>query len=77
MQWTHVDVERATASDLGGTIAHGLFTLSPGPRFTEELTSFAGFSKSLNHGYGRVRFQVRGRQTSGLRRHRPAQALDA
>jgi acyl dehydratase len=27
-QWIHVDVERAKASPLGGTIAHGFLTLS-------------------------------------------------
>jgi acyl dehydratase len=27
-QWIHVDVERASHGPFGGTIAHGLFTLS-------------------------------------------------
>ena len=30
-QWIHVDPERAAKSPLGGTIAHGLYTLSLGP----------------------------------------------
>jgi acyl dehydratase len=55
-QWIHVDPDRAAASPLGGTIVHGLFTLSLGPRFLEELISFDGFAHSLNYGYGRVRF---------------------
>jgi acyl dehydratase len=30
-QWIHVDVERASHGPFGGTIAHGLLTLSLGP----------------------------------------------
>jgi acyl dehydratase len=55
-QWIHVDPERATASPLGGTIAHGLFTLSIGPKLASELISFGAFSRSINYGYDRVRF---------------------
>ncbi len=55
-QWIHVDPERAAASPLGGTIAHGLFTLSLGPKLMEELMAFDGFAHSLNYGYGKVRF---------------------
>ncbi len=55
-QWIHVDPDRAAASPLGGTIAHGLFTLGLGPHFVEELISFDGFAHSLNYGYGKVRF---------------------
>ncbi len=55
-QWIHTDPERAGASELGGTIGHGLFTLSLGPAFMEELMAFDGFEKSLNYGYGKVRF---------------------
>jgi len=55
-QWIHLDRERAASSPLGGTIVHGLFTLSLGPRFVEELISFDGFAHSLNYGYGKVRF---------------------
>jgi acyl dehydratase len=54
--WIHVEPERAAASDLGGTIAHGLFTLSLGPMFTYSLVSFEGFSRTLNYGYEKVRF---------------------
>jgi acyl dehydratase len=55
-QWIHVDPERAAASPLGGTIAHGLLTLSLAPAMTETLLSFEGFSFALNYGYDRVRF---------------------
>jgi acyl dehydratase len=55
-QWIHVDPERARQSPLGGTIAHGLFTLSLAPAMTSKLLSFEGFAFALNYGYNRVRF---------------------
>jgi len=55
-QWIHVDPDRAAASPLGGTIAHGLYSLSLGPAFSYELMSFDGFAHSLNYGYDKVRF---------------------
>ncbi|TWH02686.1 acyl dehydratase [Nocardioides sp. J9] len=55
-QWIHVDPVRAAASPLGGTIAHGLFTLSLGPALFYELVSLEGFAHGLNYGYDRVRF---------------------
>ncbi len=55
-QWIHVDTERAEAGPFGATIGHGLFTLSLGPAFMEELMAFDGFMHSLNYGYNKVRF---------------------
>jgi acyl dehydratase len=55
-QWIHVDVERAAQTPFGGTIAHGLYTLGLGPRFTEQAFSLEGFAFALNYGYDRVRF---------------------
>ncbi len=55
-QWIHVDVERAKETPFGGTIAHGLFTLSLGPRFSYEIIDVQGFAFGVNYGYGRVRF---------------------
>ena len=55
-QWIHVDPARAADSPLGTTIAHGLLTLSLGPKFMEELMAFDGFAHSLNYGYAKVRF---------------------
>lgn len=54
--WLHTDPDRAAASQLGSTIAHGLLTLSLGPMFTYSLVEFAGFAGTLNYGYDRVRF---------------------
>ncbi|MFT4044176.1 MAG: MaoC family dehydratase [Gordonia sp. (in: high G+C Gram-positive bacteria)] len=55
-QWIHVDVERAAASPLGGTIAHGLLSLSLGPHLLDQLVALDGFTHSLNYGYNKVRF---------------------
>jgi len=55
-QWIHVEPERASQTPFGGTIAHGLFTLSLGPKFSYELFTLDGFTFGLNYGYGKVRF---------------------
>jgi acyl dehydratase len=55
-QWIHVDPERAKDSPFGGTIAHGLFTLSLGPGLRGDTVDFSGFAAVLNYGYGKVRF---------------------
>ena len=55
-QWIHVEPERAKDTPFGGTIAHGLFTLSLGPKFSYELFTLDGFTFGLNYGYGKVRF---------------------
>ncbi|MEV0948267.1 MaoC family dehydratase [Rhodococcus sp. NPDC049939] len=55
-QWIHVDPERAAASPLGGTIAHGLYSLSLGPALSSRLLRFDGFAQVLNYGYNKVRF---------------------
>ncbi|HEY5144487.1 MAG TPA: MaoC family dehydratase [Solirubrobacteraceae bacterium] len=55
-QWIHVDVEKAKETPFGGTIAHGLFTLSLGPKFSYEILDIQGFAFGVNYGYDRVRF---------------------
>ena len=55
-QWIHIDPARAAASPLGGTIAHGLLSLSLGPHLSSQLLGFDGFTHSLNYGYNKVRF---------------------
>ncbi|MEA2359482.1 MAG: hypothetical protein QOI62_2742 [Solirubrobacteraceae bacterium] len=55
-QWIHVDAERAAQTPFGSTIAHGLYTLSLGPRFSYDTYTIEGFAYALNYGYGRVRF---------------------
>ena len=54
--WIHTDVERATETPWGTTIAHGLYTLSLGPRFMEEIVRWEDLGMMQNYGYDRVRF---------------------
>lgn len=54
--WMHVDPGRAAGTPLGSTIAHGLLTLSLGPRCSYEIYAIEGVSLVLNYGFGRVRF---------------------
>jgi acyl dehydratase len=55
-QWIHVDPARAAETPFGGTIAHGLYTLSLGPKFSYEIFDLQGFAFGVNYGYGKVRF---------------------
>lgn len=55
-QWIHVDPERAKETPFGGTIAHGLYTLSIGPKLVGELFETTGIAMALNYGYDKVRF---------------------
>lgn len=52
----HVDPERAVTTPWGVTIAHGLYTLSLGPKFQYELFEMNGHSLALNYGYDKVRW---------------------
>lgn len=75
-QWIHVDPERAGASDFGSTIAHGLYSLSIGPRFMEDLMAFDGFAHSLNYGYEKVRFPAPLPVGSRIRMHATIESVD-
>ncbi len=75
-QWIHVDPERAKDTPFGGTIAHGLFTLSLGPRFAYELFTVTGFAFGLNYGYGKVRFPAPVPVGSKLRMRATLQSVD-
>jgi acyl dehydratase len=55
-QWIHVDVERAARGPFGGTIAHGLLTLSLGPRMARSLYRIDGMAMGVNYGYNKIRF---------------------
>jgi acyl dehydratase len=55
-QWIHVDPERAAQGPFGGTIAHGLLTLSLGPRLVREIYRIEGVKMGVNYGYDRIRF---------------------
>ena len=55
-QWIHVDVERAKETPFGGTIAHGYYTLSLAPMFSEQVFKMEGFAFAINYGLNKVRF---------------------
>ncbi len=55
-QWIHVDPSRARASPFGGTIAHGLLTLSLGPLMQSEIVAFEDLEFGVNYGADRLRF---------------------
>lgn len=55
-QGIHTDVARARETPLGGTIAHGFYTLSLAPKLLAELISFEHFGFAMNYGLDRIRF---------------------
>lgn len=52
----HVDPVKAADPPFGSTIAHGLLTLSMGPKFMYEVLTFGPETVGVNYGYGKVRF---------------------
>lgn len=55
-QWIHVDPDKAAGGPFGGTIAHGLLTLSLLPHFTFQLYRVDNVAMAINYGYNKVRF---------------------
>ena len=55
-QWIHLDPERAATGPFGGTVAHGLLTLSLAPLLVEEVVEVADASVTINYGMNKVRF---------------------
>jgi len=55
-QWIHVDPERAKDGPLGGTIAHGLLTLSLLPELMNRLWTVENVRMGINYGFNKVRF---------------------
>jgi acyl dehydratase len=52
----HVDPERALQTPWGVTIAHGLYTLSLGPKFLYTIFAMEDVPLALNYGFNKVRF---------------------
>ncbi len=55
-QFIHVDVEKAKQTPLGGTIAHGYYTLSLGPGLSSQVFELQGVAMALNYGLDKLRF---------------------
>ncbi|MCX2929983.1 MaoC family dehydratase [Mycobacterium sp. CVI_P3] len=55
-QWIHTDPPRAADGPFGGTIAHGLLTLSLLPRFMEEQYRIEDVTTAINYGFNTIRF---------------------
>lgn len=55
-QWIHVDVERASASPFGTTVAHGYFVLSLVAPAVMGLMTIENAKVFLNYGLNKVRF---------------------
>jgi acyl dehydratase len=55
-QWIHTDPARAASSPIGGTIAHGYFTLALAPELLAQVLPLDGFAMAMNYGLDRLRF---------------------
>lgn len=55
-EWLHVDIERARASEFGGTIAHGYLTLALIPLLGRSVYEVAAPGQLVNYGLQEVRF---------------------
>lgn len=56
-QFIHVDEERAKKGPFGGTVAHGLLTLSLLPAMVEEVMPvLENVTTAINYGYNKIRF---------------------
>jgi len=75
-QWIHVDPERAKDTPFGGTIAHGLLTLSLGPQFGYSIFTVENVAFALNYGFGKVRFPAPVPVGSKLRMRATLTAVD-
>ncbi|NYJ08692.1 MaoC family dehydratase [Petropleomorpha daqingensis] len=67
-QWIHVDTERAASGPYGGTIAHGMLTLSLVPVMIGETVS-VNATYGLHYGFEKVRFTAPVPVGSRIRAH--------
>jgi acyl dehydratase len=77
-QFVHVDVARARETPFGGTIAHGLLTLSLiVPLCIDFVPKLTGTRMLLNYGFNRVRFPTYVRSGKSIRARAVLTAVDA
>jgi acyl dehydratase len=66
----HVDPERARQTPFGGTIAHGLLTLSMMPVMAyQAVPGVSGTRMGVNYGYNKVRFMAPVKSGKRIRGH--------
>ena len=75
-QWIHVDPDKAKDTPFGGTIAHGLLTLSLGPQFGYSIFTIENVAFALNYGFGKVRYPAPVPVGSRLRMRATLAAVD-
>ena len=69
-QYIHVDPVRAAQTAFGGTIAHGLLTLSlSAVMFHEAIPPIANRKMGINYGFNKVRFLAPGKCNARVRGH--------
>ena len=68
-QFIHVNPEMAKMTPFGGTIAHGLLTLSMLPKLMETASDKFETKMSVNYGFDKVRFLTPVRSGSRVRGH--------
>lgn len=72
----HVDEEKAKQTPLGGTIAHGLLTLSLLPYLMENFVVPENMVHGLNYGFDKVRFLTPVRSGKRVRLHSEVMNVD-
>lgn len=73
----HVDPEAARLTPFGGTIAHGLLTLSMMPVMAyQAVPGVAGSKMGVNYGYDKVRFMAPVRSGKRIRGHFEVAAVE-
>ncbi len=75
-QWIHVDPERAAEGPFGGTIAHGMLTLSLLIPLWSELLDVREVRTKVNYGLGKVRFPAPVPAGAKIRLHASIAAVD-
>lgn len=76
-QWIHIDVDRARASEFGGTIVHGYLTLSLLSALGADVVGIDLPGAMLNYGLNRARFPAPVPTGSRVRAHVKVLALEA
>ena len=75
-QWIHVDPARAADGPFGGTIAHGMLTLSLLIPLWSELLDVREVRTKVNYGLGKVRFPAPVPAGAKIRLHATVAAVD-